>query len=159
MLYFAYGSNLDPAQMVQRCPSARFVTVAKLPDHDLAFTRYSGRRECGVSDAIAWKRRAVWGAVFAIAPRDFAALDESEGFKPRRAASKNAYTRRKRSVWKDGNPRERLAAWIYFATRQEDAPRPNAAYKKLIVDGAKHWQLPSTYRRKLSRIKVQRRST
>ena len=42
MIYFAYGSNLDFVQMRSRCPSAQFVAVAKLPDHQLAFTRRVG---------------------------------------------------------------------------------------------------------------------
>jgi len=52
MLYFAYGSNLDFAQMRDRCPSALFVAIAKLPDHRLAFTRKSIKRACGVADAV-----------------------------------------------------------------------------------------------------------
>jgi len=39
MLYFAYGSNMDWAQMRSRCRTARFVCVEKLKDHRLAFTR------------------------------------------------------------------------------------------------------------------------
>ena len=50
MLYFAYGSNLDWAQMKSRCPSATFVDRAKLKDHRLAFTRKSKDRDCGAAD-------------------------------------------------------------------------------------------------------------
>jgi hypothetical protein len=44
MFYFAYGSNLNWAQMWGRCPSASFMEVASLPNHRLAFTRYSSSR-------------------------------------------------------------------------------------------------------------------
>ncbi|HEY6798412.1 MAG TPA: gamma-glutamylcyclotransferase family protein, partial [Kineosporiaceae bacterium] len=37
--YFAYGSNMDQAQMTQRCPSARLLGPATLPDHRLVFNR------------------------------------------------------------------------------------------------------------------------
>jgi len=44
MYYFAYGSNMNWTQMAQRCPSARFVSVARLKDHRFAITRQSRRR-------------------------------------------------------------------------------------------------------------------
>ena len=37
MLYFAYGSNMDPVGMRGRCPGARAVGVARLPAHRLIF--------------------------------------------------------------------------------------------------------------------------
>jgi hypothetical protein len=63
MLYFAYGSNMDPAQLAQRCPSARFIAVAKLPDHRLAFTRFAKDRGCGTCDGIAEPDQAILGIV------------------------------------------------------------------------------------------------
>jgi hypothetical protein len=49
MLCFAYGSNMDLAQMRERCPSTRFAFIAKLPDHRLVFPRKSKCRCCGVA--------------------------------------------------------------------------------------------------------------
>lgn len=46
-LYFAYGSNMAASQLLDRCPSMRFVTIAELPNHSLAFTRWSTKRKCG----------------------------------------------------------------------------------------------------------------
>ena len=37
MLYFAYGSDLDPAEMKAMCPEQHVVGLAVLPDHRLAF--------------------------------------------------------------------------------------------------------------------------
>ena len=70
MLYFAYGSNMDWDQMRTRCPSAAFVGIARLPDHRLAFTRFSKTRKCGVADVVPAKGQSVWGAVFSIDERD-----------------------------------------------------------------------------------------
>jgi hypothetical protein len=69
MLYFAYGSNMDWGQMKGRCPSVRFVGVAKLPDHRLVFTRKSVNRGCGVADVVRDAGGGVWGAVFEIPTR------------------------------------------------------------------------------------------
>ena len=63
MLYFAYGSMMDLGEMRGRCTSAKFVAVAKLPDHSLQFTRRSIKRGCGVADVVPEPGRDVWGVV------------------------------------------------------------------------------------------------
>src|SRR5882762_4531523 len=78
-LYFAYGSNMDLDQIVQRCPSAKFQHSAVARGYRLGFTRFSKSRECGVADLIAEAGKEVWGAVFEIAASDVARLDRSEG--------------------------------------------------------------------------------
>ena len=39
MFYFAYGSNMDPVQMEERCPGAVALGAAHLPGWRLTFTR------------------------------------------------------------------------------------------------------------------------
>ena len=36
-------------------------------------------------------------------------------------------------------------ALVYIAELELDVPLPNAEYKRLILEGAKHWKLPSLY--------------
>ena len=93
MLYFAYGSNMQLAQMQKRCPSAAFVGAAVLEDYRLAFTRKSSVQwpGYGVADVIPEIGSHVWGALFEIAEREVPVLDKSEGYQPGRA--KNAYER------------------------------------------------------------------
>lgn len=153
MLYFAYGSNLDWAQMRRRCPSARFVCVAKLPDHRLAFTRKSRDRDCGVADVVPEASAEVWGAVFEIDDRDVGSLDASEGFSPGR--TQNSYTREERHVFSDGNAEEALTASVYIARKESHPPLPNSAYKGLIVEGAKFWHLPAHYVAELEKIEIE----
>jgi gamma-glutamylcyclotransferase (GGCT)/AIG2-like uncharacterized protein YtfP len=152
MFYFAYGSNLDCGQMRERCPSARFVAVAKLGGHSLAFTRKSRDRNCGVADVVPAQDQCAWGAVYEIHDRDIARLDVSEGYLTGR--TKNASSREERHVEVDGDPKRPLLAWIYFATREEKPPLPNAEYKRLIVDGARFWHLPDDYISELEKIEV-----
>lgn len=152
MLYFAYGSNLDWPQIRERCPSARFVAVAKLKDHRLDFTRKSTIRGCGVADAVPDPGHAVWGVVYQIDERDIGSLDRSEGFSPRRA--ENSYTREEHHVFADGDEENPLTVSIYFATKESNPPLPSAEYKGLIVCGAKFWHLPQDYIDKLERIEV-----
>jgi hypothetical protein len=152
--YFAYGSNMDPAQMRQRCPSARFVAIAKLPDHRLAFTRHARDRGCGTCDGIPEPGRSIWGVVFEVTEADLGCLDASEGYRPTGALSENAYVRKQGKVCRDGKPDEPLVVWLYFANRQPNPPLPNAAYKRQLVEGASYWRLPEEYQAELGRIEV-----
>jgi len=152
VLYFAYGSNMDWEQMRERCPSARFVCVAKLPDHRLAFTRRSVKHDCGVADAVPDPNHEIWGVVYEINETDLGRLDKSEGFSPGRA--KNSYVREERHVLAEGDPDKPMATYVYFARREAHPPLPNAEYKRLIVEGAKFWHLPADYVAELERIEI-----
>ena len=113
MLYFAYGSNMDPGQLRQRCPSARFVAIAKLPDHRLAFTRHAKDRDCGTCDGVPEPGQDIWGVVSDISEADLRSLDQSEGFQPDRPLDANCYVREQRQVCRDGNRDEPLLVWLY----------------------------------------------
>jgi hypothetical protein len=154
MLYFAYGSNLDWNQMLKRCPSAEFVCVAKLEDHQLAFTRRSVTRGCGVADALPHPGNHVWGVVYQIEGSDIGRLDACEGFKPERPKKESSYVREERKVYKDGVKAKPMLVSVYLANQEANPPHPNAEYKSLIVRGAKHWHLPEEYIAELERIQV-----
>lgn len=152
MLHFAYGSNMDWGQMRERCPSARFVGIAQLRDHRLAFTRKSTRRGCGVADALRDPAGKVWGVVYEISDLDVARLDSREGYQPGR--DKNSYWRRECMVFLGGADDGPLKVWAYFAEPQPSPPLPNEAYKNLILTGARHWRLPEEYIQELELIEV-----
>jgi gamma-glutamylcyclotransferase len=154
MLCFAYGSNMNWDQMRDRCRSAQFLGVASLRDHRLAFPRRSRERNCGVASAVTAERAEVWGVVYEVPDMEVAALDESEGFRPGRERDRNAYVREERHVYRDGDEQRPLLVQVYFAHPQENPPRPSAEYKKLIVEGAEWWHLPSDYIDQLKRIET-----
>ena len=154
MLYFAYGSMMDFGEMRQRCPSAQFVAIARLPDHSLQFTRYSINRGCGVADAVPQREKEVWGVVYDIAEIDFGRLDDAEGFRPGRPLASNSYVREQRHVYRDGDKHQPILVWIYLGNREPNPPLPNAAYKRLLVDGARQWHLPEAYQTELQRIEI-----
>jgi gamma-glutamylcyclotransferase (GGCT)/AIG2-like uncharacterized protein YtfP len=152
VLYFAYGSNMNWQQMRERCSSARFVGIASLPDHKLAFTRKSVKRRCGVADAVREDGKKIWGVVYEIAGLDVGKLDVCEGY--RRGREKNSYWRRECLVFLDGDQQRPLTAFSYFGDPQSNPPLPNQEYKQLIVSGARHWHLPDGYVRDLEAIEV-----
>ena len=144
MLYFAYGSNLDWAQMRSRCPSARFACVARLAGYRLAFTRWSPRRQCGTADVVVAGGGEVWGVVYELDERDFGPLDDYEGYVPGRRD--NAYARIELRVLRDGDDTQPAAAWIYVVRDKSEREHPtNAEYKRLMTEGARHWRLPPSY--------------
>ena len=138
--------------MRERCPSALFIGIAMMPDYRLAFTRRSITRDCGVADAVLHKNGKLWGVVYEIADLDIGKLDKSEGYQPGR--EKNSYWRRESIVFLDGNEQAPITVWTYFAERETNPPRPNQAYKDLILAGARYWQLPKDYINELERIEV-----
>lgn len=77
-LYFAYGSNLDPQQMIQRCPTARLFSLGELRQHQLLFRGRSARWD----GAVATIRRGpgiVRGVIYAMRSSDLVRLDGHEG--------------------------------------------------------------------------------
>ncbi|MEL7544161.1 MAG: gamma-glutamylcyclotransferase family protein, partial [Pseudomonadota bacterium] len=72
-LYFAFGSNLHPAQMQERCPGARAVSIAQLADYAFSLTPRGGANIVPRTGAI------VWGVLWRCTPHHFATLDAYEG--------------------------------------------------------------------------------
>ena len=153
MLYFAYGSNMDWNEMRACCPSAQFVCLGKLNDYRLAFTRRSQTRGCGVADIVKNRNDVVWGVIYDIAEGDLPNLDSKEGYRVGRRS--NAYEPIEVTVQADGRQDRLLRARAYLVCRQEHPnPNPNAAYKRLLVAGARHWRLPADYVAQLEQIGV-----
>ncbi len=152
MLYFAYGSNMDPSQIRRRCPSARFVAVAKLPDHALAFPIRSPRRRCAAAGIVPAKEQEVWGVVFRItASRDIASLDRAEGYR-KYGSQKNRYRRSPCIVFTENFPAKPVRAFTYFARSDRYKPLPSEDYLNQMRRGAADWGLPEFYRKNLRNI-------
>lgn len=135
MLYFAYGSNMNWHQMKQRCPSAQFICVARLPDYRWAIARHSRLRKCGTANIFAENDCEVVGVVYEVSDCDLAVLDRFE----------DGYIREIVSVYALNDGNSPLKALVYIAPRENTAPLPNPEYKRLMLEGAKYWSLPPAY--------------
>lgn len=122
-------------QMQKRCPSSRFVSVARLPDYQFSITRHSRLRGCGTANVFPMIGKEVWGIVYDVIDGDLAILD---GFE-------DGYRREILPVHALGNGAGPLQAIVYIAQIEDNVPLPNAEYKRLILEGAKHWNLPAPY--------------
>ncbi len=149
-LYFAYGSNMDELQIVERCPSAKFQQAGVVRGYRLGFTRFSQKRQCGVADLVPDTNAEVWGAVFAISGGDLTDLDRSEG-----ANLKPPLYQRVSVKVCSSSSNETLTAVTYEVVRKApEHVKPNAAYMALIIGGAQRWGLPQPYIAELKKIEV-----
>ena len=146
MYYFAYGSNLNWAQMQRRCPSSRFICIARLPDYRFGITRHSRLRNCGTANVVAAQGQEVWGAVYEVCDEELIILDSFE----------DGYRRQILPVFGLNREEVPFNALVYVAELELDVPLPNAEYKRLILEGAKHWNLPSPYLSRLEAIQAAR---
>ncbi len=144
MLYFAFGSNLDPVQMRERCPAHRVVGMAALHDHRLVFPRFSERWGGGAASVQPAHGRTVWGVVYDLNDEDLARLDGFEHFFGANDPG-SAYDRRAEWVEllraDDGSIPRRLRAEIYVARPIRPSP-PSGRYRDAILRGARHHRLP-----------------
>lgn len=72
-LYFGYGSNLWLNQMAMRCPSSRYLGIARLPKH--RWQIYSR----GYANVVSSSADYVYGLVYALTPENEEHLDGNEG--------------------------------------------------------------------------------
>ena len=151
---FAYGSNMDLAQMKERCPNSRDKFqpfVAQAVGWKLCFPRFSERRQGGVGSMVRAVGEVVWGVVFALAPEDLPRLDAAEGVP-------HAYRRDPLSVtWGNALQKE---VWTYFAIPQDNPSKhyiPHQDYLAIYVRGAESFKLPADYLDRLKKIETLKR--
>ncbi|MEN3952065.1 gamma-glutamylcyclotransferase family protein [Iodidimonas sp. SYSU 1G8] len=128
LLYFAYGRNMHPAIMAQRCPAAGFVGPSALPGHRLLINTR------GVSTIVPEAGQIVHGVLWRLTPACEAALDEIEG------VARGVYHRE--MVRPSGAA---AAAMAYVAS--DIAPAlPREGYLESLEEAAAHHGFPEPYR-------------
>ncbi len=137
-LYAAYGSNMDPGQMLQRCPSSPVAGTGWLTGWRLTF----GGEHLGWEGALATvapdaddPRASVFVVLYDLAASDERTLDSWEG------ADLGLYTKLKLRVHTlDGD----VLAWLY-ALEAFEGGVPSARYLGVIADAAEAADAPAEY--------------
>ncbi len=128
--YFAYGSNMRHAQMVERRCELRFVGIARVLDYSLVFTgrsKYGG----GVADIVRSPGNATWGGLFDLTDEELLVLDRHERLYRRAPIV---------AVLSDGSTCEAIT---YIVEDKADPPlRPRREYLQKIIEGARQCGLP-----------------
>ena len=133
-LYFAYGSNLDLAQMRRRCPHAAPLGKGVLTGYRLAFGGHS--RTWGGPVATVVKEPDDWveGVLYALPRAELVLLDRFEGHP-------FAYRRKLLRVTDETGKRRRAYVYV-LSVEQEAPPAPDylgvlwQAYQRLGFDRA-----------------------
>lgn len=139
--YFAYGSNLDSAQMRKRCPEHEVVGPAKLEGYRLSFHWNSDRWGGAVATVSPSVDSVVWGVLFRLTDGDLKELDRYEEF---RGADDPA------TLYDRAQVRVRTAAGheveaLTYLMRPHAEGKPSRLYLGTITRGAADHGLPKDY--------------
>ncbi len=129
MYYFAYASNLNQKQMLERCPDSKPMFIATLHNYKLVFTGWSRQRRGGVATIKRFSRERVLGAIYEVTEECLRRLDRYEA----------GYNRFKVTVYdEDGEP---IEAVTYIKAGQLEETPPSQQYLAVIQQGYKDWGL------------------
>lgn len=142
--YFAYGSNMAEEVMQACCPGHRFIGVARLDDHRIAFTRRSVRTGAGVADVVPGRGQAVWGVLYELDPGGLQALDRKEG-------NGWAYERQRHRVHLLADESEHDAIIYTVLHKESQEVPPSPAYLKQLITAATRRGLPERHIATLTR--------
>ena len=142
--YFAYGSNLHPARLLQRVPSARVIGPGVIEGYRLAFNKRGADNsgKCNVMPAGPDVR--VHGALFDIDSTHKPALDLAEG----------GYEVRYLSVYSGGDS-HRAFSYIAHPRNLVDELHPYDWYHALVMTGGRYHELPENYLQQIATHPVQ----
>jgi gamma-glutamylcyclotransferase (GGCT)/AIG2-like uncharacterized protein YtfP len=143
MIYFAYGSNIDPFQMRHRCRSAQILGPGRLDGYRLHFPRHSFIRNSAVASIEPVAGWTVWGALYAVLESDLERLDACEGYRPGRKPAENSYYRI--AVEAQNMEGNAVGAMTYRANPMAYASEPSRDYLGVIIRAAISLGLPEDY--------------
>ncbi len=132
MYYFAYGSNLNKKQMLERCPDSKPMFIVTLHNYKLVFVGWSRQWRGGVASIKPFRGERVLGAIYEVSDRDLRRLDSYEGYP-------GNYTRFNITVFdEDGEP---IKAITYIKSGQLEETQPSKEYLSLIQQGCRDWRI------------------
>ena len=132
LFYFAYNANIDPQRIVDLAPGATFEFIAHLPEWKMEFTILNGSG--GLPNVRPLPGNTVWGAIFSVPNKELSAIDDQEASEGRIRTIAQAMDREGR----------RHEVVTHVSEPAADAPLdPEKSYLKLMVQGGRHWNLPT----------------
>lgn len=128
--YFAYGSNMLPSRLLERCPSAKPIGVALAANVGLEFSKIS-KDGSGKATLAPLSGSTVPGVIFTIDTAERAALDKHEGLGL-------GYRRDDAFSVRALNSGEIVEASTYLATSRDPELIPFDWYLATVIAGALH---------------------
>jgi gamma-glutamylcyclotransferase (GGCT)/AIG2-like uncharacterized protein YtfP len=134
-LYAAYGSNMDPAQMAERCPHSPRAGSGWLDGWRLTFGGEDLNWEGALATVVEEQEARVFVVLYEVPETDEAALDRWDG------ATLGYYSKlRVRVATLDGD----ALAWLYVLNDYEGG-LPAARYLGIMADAAEAAGAPADY--------------
>ena len=127
MYYFAYGSNLNKTQMLERCPDSKAELIVTLPNYKLVFAGWSRKWRGGVATIKRLNGGKVPGALYQVSELCLQRLDRFE----------EGYSRMKVTVFSEDG--EALEAVTYVKSGQLEETPPSKEYVSIIQQGYGDW--------------------
>ena len=129
MYYFAYASNLNRRQMLERCPDSKPKLMVTLPNYNLIFAGWSRTRRGGVATIRRFGGEKVLGGIYDISEQCLRQLDRYE----------EGYDRLKVTVFTEVD--EPIEAITYIKSGQLEETQPSKEYLAIIQQGYRDWGL------------------
>lgn len=127
MYYFAYASNLNRKQMLERCPDSKPKFVATLHNYKLIFAGWSRNWRGGVATIERFRGERVLGGIYDVSEQCLRQLDRYE----------KGYERLKVTVFNEvGEP---IEAITYIKSGQLEETQPSKEYLAVIQQGYRDW--------------------
>jgi gamma-glutamylcyclotransferase (GGCT)/AIG2-like uncharacterized protein YtfP len=130
-LYFAYGSNMSPVQMEERCPGAESMGAVRLDGWRFVITTF------GTANIVQERHAHLHGVLWRCTDQHLATLDEFEGVRV------CAYLRRDVTVLDTSGVAH--AAIAYVSGRPHPGKGRIDYMLTAVLPGARHFSLPPAY--------------
>lgn len=150
ILYFAYGSNMNPAQMAIRCRGCKKVAVARLSGYRLDFFGHSQRWDGGEETVIIAPGERVLGVVYELS---HSALDRLDAWQGVRLDGSGRYFHSPAEVI--GLDGKVYPVLIYRKDILGEPRPPSTEYLAYILAGAEEQALPTEYIARLRAVPSQ----
>ena len=134
-LYAAYGTNLDPQRMMERCPHSPLRGIGWLEGWRLTFGGEDHGWDGALATVVQDPFEQVFVAVYDVTDDDLTALDQWEG------ADTGLYRKTRVRI---STMSEELVAWIYVLDAFEGG-LPSASYLGVLADAAEAGDAPADY--------------
>ena len=129
MNYFAYASNLNKKQMQARCPGAKALFTAVLPNYKMIFTGWSRQWHGGIATIKSLRGEKVPGAIYDVTDACLRQLDKYEV----------GYARQNVTVFDEDN--RAVQAVTYIRAGQLEETTPSKEYGEVIRQGYRDWAI------------------
>jgi gamma-glutamylcyclotransferase (GGCT)/AIG2-like uncharacterized protein YtfP len=142
--YFAYGSNLSAEQKERRTGTIREARRACLDGYRIAFNK-RGSDGTGKANIVPDRAGVVWGVVYRCSPVALDEMDTHEGVRG------GHYHRTRVRVRLDLGDEIGAITYVAGDSFVDESLIPGDEYRKTILRGARHHELPDAYIKEIER--------